>query len=143
MFHHVGGRRHTPVVCNERRQPHTRANCCDKPIIKFERNIPSTRIALSSQDENEGSSHLIECTGKRQNGKGCVAWIPTRLPKKPKGEMNHPFLCDFCAASEVSELREKQSKTLRIPLLLVIFPVSSTLNPTSSIEGEILSEFSA
>ena len=23
MFHHVEGRRHTPVVCNERRKPHT------------------------------------------------------------------------------------------------------------------------
>ena len=70
-----------------------------------------TRMASSSQDEDEGPSHLIECTGKGQNGKGCVAWNPTWLPKKiPKGFMNRPFLCCFCAASEVSELREKQSQ---------------------------------
>ena len=23
VYHHVGGRRHTPVVCNEHREPHT------------------------------------------------------------------------------------------------------------------------
>ena len=23
MYHHVGGRRHTPVICNESREPHT------------------------------------------------------------------------------------------------------------------------
>ena len=23
VYHHVGGRRHTPMVCNERREPHT------------------------------------------------------------------------------------------------------------------------
>ena len=73
--------------------------------------MPSTRMAKSSQDEDEGSSHLIEYTGKGQNGKGWVAWIPTWLPKKiPKGFMNLPFLCGFCAASEVSELGEKQSQ---------------------------------
>ena len=44
--------------------------------------MPSTRMASSSQDEDEGSSHLIESTGKGQNGKSCVAWIQKKYPKQ-------------------------------------------------------------
>ena len=72
--------------------------------------MPSTRMASFSQNEGLVSSHVIECRGKWQNGKGCVTWIPIWLAKKPKGFMNRPFLCGFCAASEGSELREKQSQ---------------------------------
>ena len=69
--------------------------------------MPSTRIATSSQDEGEVSSNLIDCTRKGQNGKCSVTWIPTWLSKKyPK----HSGIVLFCVASEVSELREKQSK---------------------------------
>ena len=73
--------------------------------------MPNTRLGSSNQEDDEGSSHLIECTGKGQNGQGCVAWVPTWLPKRiPKGFLNRPFLCGFCAASEVSQLCEKQSQ---------------------------------
>ena len=68
--------------------------------------MPSTRMASSSQEEDEGSSHLIECTGKGQNGKGSVSWIPTWLPIKiPKGFMNRLF----CVAS-VQLLRSRSSE---------------------------------
>ena len=67
-------------------------------------------MASSSQDEDEGLSHLIECTGKGQNGKGCVAWILFSSQKIPKRFMNPSFLRGFCTVSEVSELREKQSQ---------------------------------
>ena len=104
--------------------------------------MPSTRMASSSQDADEGSSHLIECTGKGQNGKGCVAWIPTWLPKKiPKGFMNRPFLCGFCAASEASELREKQSQDSE-QSSITGEPAYSMQILTSNMEGEIMSEYS-
>ena len=33
VYHHVGGRRHTPVVCNERREPHT-SHYPSRPVTK-------------------------------------------------------------------------------------------------------------
>ena len=34
------------------------------------------------------------------------AWVPTRLPKRvPRGFMERPFLCGFCAAEEVAKLK--------------------------------------
>ena len=48
---------------------------------------------------------------KRAGRKGLCGVDPYLAPKKiPKGFMNRPFLCGFCAASEVLELREKQSQ---------------------------------
>ena len=48
---------------------------------------------------------------KKAERKGLCGVDPLLVPRKiPKGFMNRPFLCGFCAASEVSELREKQSK---------------------------------
>ena len=98
--------------------------------------MPSTRLASSSQDEDEGASQLIECTGRGQNGKVCVALIPTWLTKKiPKRFMNRRFLGSFCAASEVSELREKQSQDPE-QSPQVNFPAYLMLILTSSMEGQ-------
>ena len=33
VYHHVGGRRHTPVVCNESREPHT-SHYASTPVTK-------------------------------------------------------------------------------------------------------------
>ena len=33
VYHHVGGRRHTPVVCNESREPHT-SHYTSRPVSK-------------------------------------------------------------------------------------------------------------
>ena len=33
VYHHVGGRRHTPVVCNEKREPHT-SHYTSRPVTK-------------------------------------------------------------------------------------------------------------
>ena len=44
VYHHVVGRRHTPVVCNERREPHTSHNP-SRPVTKIPINkllIPAT-----------------------------------------------------------------------------------------------------
>ena len=48
---------------------------------------------------------------KKAERKGLCGVAPYLAPEEiPKGLMNRPVLCDFCAASEVSELRENQSK---------------------------------
>ena len=31
----------------------------------------------STTDDKEGSTHLIDCTGKGQTGNGCISWVPT------------------------------------------------------------------
>ena len=75
------------------------------------RATPSTGTDSTDVDE-EGSTRLIECTGKGQTGNGCVSWVPTWFLKKiPKGFINRSFLCGFCAAAEVADLQPKQ-KTL-------------------------------
>ena len=33
MYHHVGGRRHTPVVCSDKREPHT-SHYTSRPVTK-------------------------------------------------------------------------------------------------------------
>ena len=72
--------------------------------------MPTTRTG--SQSDEEGSTHLIECTGKGPDkGKGCQSWVPTWLPKKiHRGFMDRPFLCGFCAAAEVADLQSKLAK---------------------------------
>ena len=37
VYHHVGERRHTPVVCNERREPHT-SHYPSRPVTKISTN---------------------------------------------------------------------------------------------------------
>ena len=90
-----------------------------------------------------GSSHLIECTGKKQNGEGYVAWIPTWLPKKYP---NDSLIVLFCVAS-VQPLRfwsfvRSNPKTPSNSQLLVNIPAYTTLILTSSMEGTIMSEYS-
>ena len=77
--------------------------------------MPTTRTG--SQSDEEGSTHLIECTGKGPDkGKGCQSWVPTWLPKKIlKGFMDRPFLCGFCAAAEVADLQSKLAKITEKP----------------------------
>ena len=77
--------------------------------------MPTTRTG--SQSDEEGSTHLIECTGKGPDkGKGCQSWVPTWLPKKiHKGFMDRPFLCVFCAAAEVADLQSKLAKITEKP----------------------------
>ena len=77
--------------------------------------MPTTRTG--SQSDEEGSTHLIECTGKGPDkGKGCQSWVPTWLPKKiHKGFMDRPFLCGFCAAAEVADLQSKLAKIAEKP----------------------------
>ena len=48
---------------------------------------------------------------KRAQRKRLCGVDPNLAPQKiPKGFMNRPFMCGFCAASEVSDLCEKQSQ---------------------------------
>ena len=58
--------------------------------------------------DEDGKNHLIECSGPGQDGKGCVAcvpvWLPTRLPKN---FTERPFLCGYCAFTEVEKLRKE------------------------------------
>ena len=56
--------------------------------------------------DEEGSTHLFECTERGQDGKICVVWIPKWLPKRiPRDFTNRPFVWRFCAATEDAELR--------------------------------------
>ena len=56
--------------------------------------------------------HLIECNGDGVNGKGCVAWTSIWLPKKlPRGFNERRFLCGYCAADEVEQMKEKLAKS--------------------------------
>ena len=58
--------------------------------------------------DEDGKNHLIECSGPGQDGNGSVAgvpvWLPTRLPKN---FTERPFLCGYCAFTEVEKLRKE------------------------------------
>ena len=55
-----------------------------------------------------GKNHLIECSGRGQDGNGCVAWVPVWLPARlPKNFTERVFLCDYCAFTEVEKLRKE------------------------------------
>ena len=48
VYHHVGGRRHTPVVCNESREPHT-SHYTSRPVT----NKPRTaEVGATSRAQN-------------------------------------------------------------------------------------------
>lgn len=58
--------------------------------------------------DEDGSEHFVECSGSGLNNLGCVAWVHVWLPMKiPKGFMDRPFLCGYCAAAEMNELSSK------------------------------------
>ena len=54
--------------------------------------------------KDEGSNHLVECTGPGSDGSGCVIgtnnWVPMLIPKN---FFSRPFLCGFCAVEELKK----------------------------------------
>ena len=69
----------------------------------------ATQTKTSVSDEvfidEAGKNHLIECSGSGQDGNGCVAWLPVWLPTRlPKKFTERPFLCGYCAFTEVKKL---------------------------------------
>ena len=57
--------------------------------------------------KDEGSNHLVECTGPGIDGSGCVIWTNIWVPMLiPKNFFSRSFLCGFCA---VEELKKNQS----------------------------------
>ena len=64
---------------------------------------PSTS-SINQGKKEEGSNHLIECTGPGVDGNGCViwtnVWVPTQIPKN---FFARPFLCGFCAFEELNK----------------------------------------
>ena len=70
--------------------------------------MPSKPKGSVSEETGEEArlAHLFGCTGRSPNGSPCPAWVPTWLPKRvPRGFMERPFLCGFCAAEEVAKLK--------------------------------------
>ena len=70
--------------------------------------MPSKPKGSVSEETGEeaGLTHLFGCTGRSPDGSPCPAWVPTWLPKLvPRGFMERPFLCGFCAAEEVAKLK--------------------------------------
>ena len=52
-----------------------------------------------NESNNDGSMHLIHCTGTGTDGKDCVAWTSILLPNCiPKNFMGSLFSFGFCAA---------------------------------------------
>ena len=57
MYHHVGGRRHTPLVCNERREPYTShypSRQVTKIITNFLDRMATTRTEISEKRQVTG-----------------------------------------------------------------------------------------
>ena len=61
---------------------------------------PSRTNSTSTQNpakKEEGSIHLVECTGPGVDESGCVIWNNTFVPTLiPKNFFSRPFLCGFC-----------------------------------------------
>ena len=66
------------------------------------RNSPSTQNMAKME---EGSNHLVECTGPGVDGSGCVIWsniwVPTLIPQNFFSRL---FLCGFCAFEELKKI---------------------------------------
>ena len=96
--------------------------------------------------KEEGMMHLIECNGDGVNGNGCVAWTSIWLPKKlPRGFNERRFLCGFCAAAEVEQMKEKlaTSQQTSQPDQKLGSVLSSAQTQLSNMEGVTTSEFLA
>ena len=79
-------------------------------LMNSSRERPKTTTGSTTDDE-EGSTHLIECMGKGQTGIGCISWVHIWPPRKlSKVFITRSFLCGFRAADEVAELQSKFSK---------------------------------
>ena len=67
-----------------------------------------TRVSDEVFTDEDGKNHLIECSGPGQDGNGCVAWVPVWLPTRlPKNFTERPFLCGYCAFTQVEKLRKE------------------------------------
>ena len=72
--------------------------------------VTQTKTSVSDEvfTDEDGKNHLIECSGPGQDGNGCVAWVPVWLPTRlPKNFAERPFLCGYCAFTEVEKLRKE------------------------------------
>ena len=60
--------------------------------------------STNSAKKDEGSNHLVECTGPGIDGSGCVIWTNIWVPMLiPKNFFSRPFLCGFCAVEELKK----------------------------------------
>ena len=67
-----------------------------------------TNVSHEVFTDEDGKNHLIECNGPGQDGNRCVAWVPVWLPTRlPKSFTERPFLCGYCAFTEVEKLRNE------------------------------------
>ena len=72
--------------------------------------VTQTKTSVSDEvfTDEDGKNHLIECSGPGQDGNGCVAWVPVWLTTRlPKNFSERPFLCGYCAFTEVEKLRKE------------------------------------
>ena len=72
--------------------------------------VTQTKTNVSDEvlTDEDCKKHLIVCSGPGQDGNGCVAWVPVWLPTRlPKNFTEQPFLCGYCAFTEVEKLRKK------------------------------------
>ena len=72
--------------------------------------VTQTKTSVSEEvfSEEDGKNHLIECSGPGQDGNGCEAWVPVWLRTRlPKNFTERPFLCGYCAFTEVKKLRKQ------------------------------------
>ena len=82
--------------------------------ISFFRLIVKTTVKMGPSRTNststnpakkdEGSNHLVECTGPGSDGSGCVIWTNIWVPMLiPKNFFSRHFLCGFCAVEELKK----------------------------------------
>ena len=65
---------------------------------------PKHSIFCDNERNNDGSMHLIQCTGTSPYGKDCVVWTSVWLPKRiSRNFMDRPFISGFCTASGYEE----------------------------------------
>ena len=72
--------------------------------------VTQTKTSVSDKvfTDEDCKNHLIECNWPGQDGNGCVAWVPVWLPTRlPENFTERPFLCGYCAFTEVEKLRKE------------------------------------
>ena len=62
--------------------------------------------APNPANKDDGSNHLVECTGPGRDRNGCIiqtnVWVPTPIPKNFFARL---FLCGFCAVEELQKMK--------------------------------------
>ena len=66
--------------------------------------MPSKRKSKSTT-ANDGSWHEVECNGPDRGYGGCIAWTLVWLHRKSPFFFFRPFLCGFCAAEAIENLK--------------------------------------